>query len=132
LIGIRKEFQTYPVKELLGIATISSDIEASIRRETELAGMQAVLKHGDSRAEAEEESRKIRDVSERDVGYDVESFDRLIEVKSFKITGSVRLTNHEWETAKRLKDDYWLYVVETVFDKPVIRTFQNPSNSRIK
>jgi len=85
LTGIRKEFQTYPVRELLGIATVSSDIEASIRRETELAGMRAVLKHEASRAETEEQSRKIRDVSERDVGYDVESFDRLIEVKSFKI-----------------------------------------------
>jgi hypothetical protein len=70
LIAIRREFQNHPVVELIGIATISSDIEASIRRGIELAGMQAVLKHEMERAEIEEDRRKIIDVSERDVGYD--------------------------------------------------------------
>lgn len=126
LVGIKKEFQSYSVVELIGIATVSSDVEASIRREIELAGMQAVLQHEIKRAKTEEDRKKITDVSERDVGYDVESFDRLIEVKSFKTTGSVRLTSHEWETAKRLKDDYWLYVVEHAFVNPTIHTFQNP------
>jgi hypothetical protein len=65
--------------------------------------MQAVLKHEALRAETDEETRKITDVSERDVGYDVESFDRLVEVKSFKVTGSVRLTSHERETTKRVE-----------------------------
>lgn len=42
------------------------------------------------------------------------------------MTGFVKLTSHEWETARRLQDDYWLYVVETAFDNPTIHTIQNP------
>jgi hypothetical protein len=126
LTAIRNEFQTHSVIELIGIATISSDKEASVRREIELAGMQAVIEYEINRTITEDDRRKIIDVSERDVGFDVESFDRQIEVKSFKTTGAVKLTSHEWETARRLQDDYWLYVVETVFDNPKVYPVQNP------
>jgi len=126
LISIKKEFQSYPIIELIGIATISPDIEANIRREIELAGMKTVIQYESDRAQTEEDRVRVVDVSERDTGYDVESFDRLIEVKSFKTTGSVSLTSHEWETAQRLKNDYWLYIVENSFNKPIIHQFQNP------
>ena len=125
LSAIKREFLSHSIVELIGIAAISSDIEASIRREIEVAGMKAVLEYEMNRAKIEDR-KKIIDVSERDVGYDIESFDRLIEVKSFKTTGSVKLTSHEWETARRLQGDYWLYVVETAFDNPIIHPFQNP------
>ena len=36
------------------------------------------------------------------------------------------MTSHEWETAKRLKDDYWLYVVETALDNPKLTIRRNP------
>jgi len=110
----------------IGIATIQSESDASIRREVELAGMNAVLEFERKRAHSETELAKIIDVSERDVGYDVESFDRLIEVKSFKTSGSPSITSHEWETARRLQNDYWLYIVENSFDSPKIHTIQNP------
>lgn len=125
LSAIKREFLSHSTAELVGIGTISSDIEASIRREIEVAGMNAVLEYERKRANIEDRS-KIKDVSERDCGYDIESFDRMIEVKSFKMTGFVKLTSHEWETARRLQDDYWLYVVETAFDNPTIHTIQNP------
>ena len=88
--------------------------------------MKDVFEHEMKRASTEEEKKKIIDVSERDTGFDIESFDRCIEVKSFKTTGSPSITSHEWETAQRLKDDYWLYIVENSFDNPKIYTFQNP------
>jgi len=126
LLAIKKEFQSHPVVELIGIASISSDMEANIRREVEHAGMQAVLRHEHKRASSDQDKEKIVDVSERDAGYDIESFDRLIEVKSFRTSGAAKLTSHEWETAQRLKDDYWLYIVENAFDNPIIHAFQNP------
>lgn len=84
------------------------------------------MAYEEKRAKTDQEKSKIIDVSERDVGYDVESFDRCIEVKSFKTTGSPSITSHEWETARRLKDDYWLYIVENSFDNPTITSIQNP------
>ena len=49
-----------------------------------------------------------------------------IEVKSFKTTGSPKITSHEWETARRIEDGYWLYIVENALDKPKISKFKNP------
>jgi hypothetical protein len=123
---IKHEFSSSYTIDLIGIATIQSDADASIRREVELAGMNAVLEFERKRAHTDSDLIKIIDVSERDVGYDIESFDRLIEVKSFKSSGSPSITSHEWETARRLQDDYWLYIVENSFESPKIHTIQNP------
>ena len=69
---------------------------------------------------------KIRDVSYEFRGYDIESFDRVIEVKSFKTTGVIELMSNEWIVASRMGDYYWLYVVENALDSPKITTIQNP------
>ena len=45
---------------------------------------------------------------------------RFIEVKSFKETGPLELTCHEWIVSQRLENKYWLYVVENVEDKEKI------------
>jgi len=124
---IETEFQIKSTLELVGLAWIVPDLEANIRTEIGSAGEAAVLQFERDRATTQEERDLIQDVSARDTGYDVESFGgRCIEVKSFKTTGSPKITSHEWETARRMKDDYWLYIVENALDNPKITTLKNP------
>lgn len=64
----------------------------------------------------EAQGRKCTDVSDKIIGYDIESIGltrdvRYIEVKSRKGTIPLALTNNEYETAKRLASVYYLYVV---------------------
>ena len=124
---IEESFVTYAGSELIGMASIIPDLDSNIRREIELAGMKAVMEYEQKRANTDEERSQIKDVSDRDTGYDIESFnDRCIEVKSFKQTGSPGITSHEWETARRMQDDYWLYIVENALDNPIVNSIQNP------
>jgi len=124
---IEESFVTYAGSELIGMASIIPDLDSNIRREIELAGMKAVMEYEQKRAKTNEERDQIKDVSERDAGYDIESFNgRCIEVKSFKKTGSPGITSHEWETARRMQDDYWLYIVENALDNPIVYSIQNP------
>lgn len=64
------------------------------------------------------QGRKVYDVHEKDLGYDLTSIDlnsgelRLIEVKGIGApTGSVLLTPNERRVAEDRRDCYWLYVV---------------------
>jgi MoxR-like ATPase len=87
----------------------------------ERAGIKEVIKLERKRAGGDKEKiKKIKDVSAKFKGYDVESFDRVIEVKSFRATGPVVLTPHEWRTALRMRTTYWLYVVENALTEPKI------------
>ncbi len=127
--GIEYDFKCHAVTELIAMATVIPESNANERRRVELKGMEIVIKYEMERPNAEQ--NKIRDVSERDTGFDIESFDRHIEVKSFKTTGTPKLTSHEWATADRMGDDYWLYVVEDVFDdnksiQERVTVIQNP------
>ena len=114
---IDHDFQSNIVTELIAIAIITPEVDANERRRVELAGMEIVMQYEQKLAQTDDQKSKIRDVSERDTGFDIESFDKYIEVKSFKTTGIPKITSHEWETANRIKQDYWLYVVENVFDE---------------
>jgi len=65
-----------------------------------------------------ENGRKPKDVSLTTEGYDISSKDsrgktRCIEVKSRRGGHRVTLTPHEYETAKREADKYYLYVVRS-------------------
>ena len=122
-------YKTYSFYELIGIAVITSGDEAEAKRIVERAGIEAVIKYEKDRARTEEEKRKIRDVSDSYKGYDIESFDRVIEVKSFKETGPIELTSHEWETAKRMGHLYWLYIVENALNKPKIYPVPDPAQT---
>jgi SNF2 family DNA or RNA helicase len=124
---IMKGFEVYAFFELIGIAVITEKMGADLKKAVELAGVRAVLEYERNRARSIEEINKIKDVSEQQKGYDVESFDRVIEVKSFSETGSVEMTSHEWETATRMKEAYWLYVVENALTNPKIYPIQNPA-----
>lgn len=112
--------------QLLGVAKVVSVGNVQARRTVELAGMDAVKRYERDRATSIEEVHSIRDVSDTDAGYDIESFDRHIEVKSFSRTGPLEITSHEWETCRRLGDDYWLYAVEDALTSPRITPYQNP------
>lgn len=77
--------------------------------------------------------RKPTDVSKEFRGYDIVSEGggekRFIEVKGFAVSGDVEMTSNEWLTAERLKDSYWLYIVENALDdekRRVTATIRNP------
>lgn len=112
---------------LIGIAQVTPDDGSDVRVRVDRAGMNAVMQYERERAPDHVAKKRISDCSTYNCGYDVESFDRKIEVKSHKTSGSIILTDHEWQTAHRLCDEYWIYVVEHVFEKPQITMIQNPS-----
>lgn len=74
-----------------------------------------------------------RDVHTEDRGYDILSRDprtgaeRAIEVKGCGEVDAVFLTRHEHETARKLGQDYWLYVVYNCNTKPEIHCLQDPA-----
>jgi hypothetical protein len=52
---------------------------------------------------------------------------RFIEVKGRASTGEIALTANEYNTAKRLKNDYWLYVVYQCATEPSLNILRDPS-----
>jgi SNF2 family DNA or RNA helicase len=52
---------------------------------------------------------------------------RFIEVKGRSAVGEVALTDHEYKTAERLGQDYWLYVVYDCATTPQLHPIQNPA-----
>jgi hypothetical protein len=52
---------------------------------------------------------------------------RFIEVKGRATTGEIALTANEYNTAKRLKNDYWLYVVFHCASQPSLNIIQDPA-----
>jgi len=98
------------------------------RKETEEIAMDAV-KHFER-----ENYRKIKNVSNQNVGYDIESWNskknRFIEVKGRKNTGNIYMTKNEWEAAQKFGYKYYLYVVyHCDSDEPELRITQNPVRS---
>ena len=94
--------------------------------EVEAVGMEVALRY------ERERGRVPEDVSRENRGYDIRSTApdgsvRYIEVKARARTGAVSLTPNEWLMARRLGDDYWLYVVEHAATEPVLYRIQNPA-----
>jgi hypothetical protein len=52
---------------------------------------------------------------------------RFIEVKGRAGMDVVPLTTHEYSTAERLEDDYWLYTVFNCATQPEVHCIQNPA-----
>jgi hypothetical protein len=52
---------------------------------------------------------------------------RFIEVKGRAGVGVVALTENEYRTAERLKNDYWLYAVFNCGGMPELHAVQNPA-----
>lgn len=78
--------------------------------------------------------REPIDISMKFKGYDIESYGtnyiRYIEVKGLKGEGTVELTENEWFKAKKLEDDYWLYIVSNSLEseKRTLNMIQNPTS----
>ena len=84
-------------------------------------------------AEYEQAQGRIpHDVSAQNLGYDIRSETpdgavRYIEVKARARAGPIVLTPNEWLMARRLGEEYWLYVVENAATTPMLYTIQNPA-----
>jgi len=52
---------------------------------------------------------------------------RFIEVKGRAGVGIVALSDNEYRTAERLKNDFWLYAVFNCAGTPELHTIQNPA-----
>ena len=124
---LEDSYKTYTNVTLIAVAQVTADSGADIRIRIDEEGMRAVLESEKSRASSNRELELIEDCSKKNCGYDVGSFDRKIEVKSHRKSGSIMLTDHEWQAALRLQDEYWLYVIEDVFEDPQITMIQNPA-----
>ena len=101
--------------------------EAEAKRRIEEVGMQVAIEHERG------EGREPRDVSREFLGYDIVSQGaretRYIEVKAFATTGPLELTPHEWQMARRLGEQYWIYVVEDALSAPRLTTIRDPVNT---
>ncbi|WP_220131033.1 DUF3883 domain-containing protein [Thermosynechococcus sichuanensis] len=101
-------------------ATVEED-DPQVRQQVEQAAMQVAI------AFEQQQGRTRRDVSQQNLGYDIESSGRCIEVKGRAAVGAVVLTANEWITAGRLGADYWLYVVTAALSQPKLHLIQNPA-----
>ncbi len=97
----------------------------------EKAAMQAVM------AYEEAQGRNPRDVSRTGVGYDVRSEGpdgavRYIEVKGHTAAGDVTLYYTEWQTAHRMREEFFIYVVEHALNAPNLWIVQDPVGKGIQ
>ncbi len=101
--------------------------------EIELLTVQFVIAHGEA------EGRIVESVEALNRGFDLisrkphpedpkTSIDvRFIEVKGRSHTGEVALTSNEYHTARRLRKDYWLYVVFHCAAQPSLNILREAS-----
>ncbi len=73
------------------------------------------------------QGREALDVSRENLGYDIRSGSRYIEVKGRAGVGPVVLTPNEWISARRLGHQYWLYIVTEALTQPRLYLIQNPA-----
>lgn len=97
--------------------------DPQVRRQVELAAMRVALDYERQRGQ------EPQDVSAENVGYDIESPDRAIEVKGRAGTGAVVLTPNEWIVAGRLEDLYYLYIVTDALSSPKLHIVRDPVNN---
>ncbi|MFQ6614237.1 MAG: protein NO VEIN domain-containing protein, partial [Fidelibacterota bacterium] len=90
--------------------------------ETEEIAMRVTMEY------EEAHGRKVHDVHEKNLGYDLTSLDpdsgelRLIEVKGLAAAaGTILLTPNEQRVAEDRRDCYWLYIVTNCADKPTLQ-----------
>jgi len=101
--------------------------------EIERIAVDAVIAH--ERAEG----RVVESVESENRGFDLRSRKlhpedpmtaievRFIEVKGRAGVGEVAVTQNEYDTAKRLRGDYWLYVVYNCGSKPEVHVIRDPA-----
>jgi hypothetical protein len=101
--------------------------------EIERTAIQAVIEH------EQKQGRVVESVESENRGFDLISrmphpedpktaIDvRFIEVKGRACAGDIALTSNEYNTARRLKKDYWLYVVFNCASTPSINILRDPA-----
>ena len=92
---------------------------------TEKAAMEFTMRH-----EREHGWTPI-DMSKQGVGYDVRSTGpdgefRYIEVKGHQATGDIILYYTEWQTANRMRDEFYIYVVDHALTEPTLTIYRDP------
>ena len=118
--------------EVLGVARVVP-LEASQKGvypdpEVELVGMRVAM------AYEEGQGRVPEDVSALNLGYDIKSYEgdnhfRYIEVKARAGEGAVAITPNEWNMARRLGEEYWLYIVTNAASSaPRLSIIANPAS----
>jgi len=107
-----------------------AEIQANERkkREVELKAMYKAMSY------EKNNYRKPEDVSSQNIGYDIKSRrsdeTRFIEVKGKGKEGNVLITTNEWNKAKELENNYFLYVVYNCYnDYQNLHIVQNPANT---
>ena len=101
--------------------------------EIEKIAVQEATKYEEARGwvveSVEAENRGFDLISRRPHPEDRETFVevRFIEVKGRAGVGIVALSDNEYRTAERLKNDYWLYAVFNCAGTPELHTIQNPA-----
>lgn len=101
-----------------------------IKKKVEMAGVEFVIKHEES---AGREVIYNSLDKEEFRGYDIQTIsdieERWIEVKSFKSTGIILLTSHEWRAASENPDEFYLYVVFNALTNPELVKLNDPYNN---
>jgi hypothetical protein len=117
----------HPDRQSPAIAPMVSDPEI------EKIAVQFVIQH------EEAEGRVVESVEKDNRGFDLISRKphpedpktaidvRFIEVKGRSDVGEIALTSNEYNTAKRLKRDYWLYVVFHCATQPSLNRLRDPA-----
>lgn len=95
------------------------------RTAVELAAMNVVME------DERQANREPIDVSKTGVGYDIRSSApdgsvRYIEVKGHVTTGDVTLYYTEWQTAHRMREEFFIYVVDHALSAPSLWMVQDP------
>lgn len=119
--------------KLLGVARVIPEATRAVtetqqksNKETEMVGMRLTEQY------EKDHDRMPVDVSTENIGYDIKSTNddevRYIEVKARAQTGAIDLTPNEWMIAQRLREEFWLYIVEYAgTGKPKLYTIQDPA-----
>ncbi|HZT06350.1 MAG TPA: helicase-related protein [Chloroflexota bacterium] len=81
--------------------------------------------------------RNPKDVSKTGVGYDIRSEGadgevRYIEVKGHASTGDVILYYTEWQTANRMRGEFFIYMVDQALSNPKLLVVQDPVGKRVQ
>ena len=117
----------HPERASPGIAPMVRDeeieriaVEAAIRHETERGWVVESV---------EKDNRGFDLISRKPHAYDEKTFTdvRFIEVKGRAGVGEVALSDNEYKTAERLKNDYWLYVAFKCGAAPELHLVQDPA-----
>ena len=113
--------ETLALAWLLPLSEAGLEEDPEQRKRVEEAAMRLAIEYERS------QGRTPKDVSQENLGYDIASSGRFIEVKGKAGVGPVALTPNEWFTARHLGEDYFLYIVVNALTAPTLYIIQNPA-----